>query len=160
MFIKAFKYFFTILLTLLIIFRGEALIFAAGVVYDSATNSNTEITYKDSDLYLTSNVIAILGEDIFVGYATGYIDGNGVVEVSSLKDDSIKCVGEYSYVSLELLSGKGTISCSNGLRSEYNFRGLDNSRGYGYGTTSSGAVKFTYGMSPKESQKYLLQTNR
>ena len=102
---KSFKYILTIIIGLFIFFRAELIIFGAQILYDTAKNSETEITYKDNEMTITSNVIAIIHGHMYVGYATGYIDGNGILEVTSLDDINIKCLGEYSYTSLELLSG-------------------------------------------------------
>ena len=153
---KSFKYILTIIIGLFIFFRAELIIFGAQILYDTAKNSETEITYKDNEMTITSNVIAIIHGHMYVGYATGYIDGNGILEVTSLDDINIKCLGEYSYTSLELLSGKGTASCSDGKAATFNFKGLDNSKGYGYGTSEGTPVVFTYGMRPREAQQYLL----
>ena len=64
---------------------------------------------------------------------------------------------EYSYTSLELLSGKGTMTCNDGDRSEFNFRGFDNSKGQGYGTSKRGPVSFTYGIHARDAGQYLFR---
>jgi hypothetical protein len=157
MLLKMTKYFFTGLITFTILFRGEAVILASQVAYDTFQNNETDITLDNMELTLTSQVIAVIGRDLFIGEATGYVDGNGVVEVKSFKDPSIRCIGEYSYTSLELLSGKGTMTCNDGDRSEFNFRGFDNSKGYGYGTSNRGPVSFTYGIHAKDAGQYLFR---
>ena len=153
---KPFKYILTLTLGFFLFFKSELIIFAAQVMYDTARNSETEIIYKNNEMTLTSDVIATLHDHIYVGYATGYADGNGILEITSLNDINVKCIGEFSYTSIELLSGKGTASCSDGNNAVFNFKGIDNSKGYGYGTSKGTPVLFTYGMRPNDAQNYLI----
>ena len=135
------------------------IIFAAELGYDYYKNDSADISLQDQKLTLTSEVIALFDTKIYVGYATGYIDGNGVLEVYSVDNQNIRCVGEYSYVSLELLSGKGTASCSDGVTAIFNFKGIDNSKGYGYGKANNAGLRFTYGLNPEEAKVYLINKN-
>ena len=51
--------------------------------------------------------------------------------------------------------GKGTVSCKDGSQGQFNFKGLTNLKGYGYGSSTRGPVTFTYGMTAEEAAKYL-----
>ena len=93
--------------------------------------------------------------DIFVGWTVGDITGTGTIDIQSAIDPENTCVGEWRYTSSWSLVGKGTVSCKDGSQGQFNFKGLTNLKGYGYGNSNRGPVTFTYGMTAKEAAKYL-----
>ena len=103
----------------------------------------------------TSPVTATIKDDIFVGWAKGDISGRGKIDVRSSINKKITCVGEFRYISTFLLTGTGTLSCNDGAQANFNFKGLTNLKGHGYGNSSRGPVTFTYGMTAEEAAKYL-----
>ena len=68
---------------------------------------------------------------------------------------STTCVGEFRYISTWTKTGKGTVSCNDGSQGQFNFKGLTNLKGFGYGTSNRGPVTFTYGMTAEEAAQYL-----
>ena len=102
-----------------------------------------------------SPVAATISGDIFVGWAIGDFTGSGTISITSAIDNNNTCVGEFRYTSTWTLTGEGSISCKDGSMAVFNFKGLDNLRGYGYGNSSRGPVTFTYGMTADEASKYL-----
>lgn len=102
-----------------------------------------------------SPVVATIQGDIFVGWAIGDFTGAGTISLTSAVDSENTCVGEFRYISTWTRSGEGTISCKDGSLASFNFKGLDNLRGFGYGSSSRGPVTFTYGMTADEASKYL-----
>ena len=102
-----------------------------------------------------SPVAVTIKGDIFVGWAVGDITGSGTIDIQSAIDPENSCIGEFRYTSTWSLVGKGTVSCKDGSQGQFNFKGLTNLKGYGYGTSNRGAVTFTYGMTAKEAAEYL-----
>ena len=102
-----------------------------------------------------SPVAVTIKGDIFVGWAVGDITGSGTIDIQSAIDPENSCIGEFRYTSTWSLVGKGTVSCKDGSQGQFNFKGLTNLKGYGYGTSNRGAVTFTYGMIAKEAAEYL-----
>lgn len=104
-----------------------------------------------------SPVAVTIKGDVFAGWAVGDITGRGTIEIQSHINPEISCVGEFRYISTWTLTGLGTMSCNDGARANFNFKGLTNLKGYGYGTSNKGPVTFTYGMTPQEASKYLMK---
>ena len=102
-----------------------------------------------------SPVAVTIKGDIFVGWAVGDISGSGTIDIQSAIDPENTCVGEFRYTSTWSLVGKGTVSCKDGSQGTFNFKGLTNLKGYGYGNSNRGAVTFTYGMTAEEAAGYL-----
>ena len=102
-----------------------------------------------------SPVAVTIKGDIFVGWAIGDISGSGTVDIQSAVNPENTCVGEFRYTSTWTKVGKGTLSCKDGSQGQFNFKGLTNLKGYGYGTSNRGPVTFTYGMTAEEAAKYL-----
>ena len=102
-----------------------------------------------------SPVAVTIKGDIFVGWAIGDITGSGTVDIQSAIDPSNTCIGEFRYTSTWSLVGKGTLTCKDGSQGTFNFKGLTNLKGYGYGTSNRGPVTFTYGMTAQEASSYL-----
>tara|TARA_Y100000768_G_C23548256_1_gene482452 strand:+ start:58 stop:537 length:480 start_codon:yes stop_codon:yes gene_type:complete len=102
-----------------------------------------------------SPVAVTIKGDIFVGWAVGDITGSGTIDIQSAIDPDNSCVGEFRYTSTWSLVGKGTVSCKDGSQGQFNFKGLTNLKGFGYGNSTRGPVTFTYGMTAEEAAKYL-----
>ena len=102
-----------------------------------------------------SPVAVTIKGDIFVGWAVGDITGSGTIDIQSAVNPETSCVGEFRYTSTWTKVGKGTVSCNDGGQGQFNFKGLTNLKGFGYGTSNRGPVTFTYGMTAKEAAKYL-----
>ena len=103
----------------------------------------------------TSPVAATIKGDVFIGWAVGDASGRGTISVQSAVNPKISCVGEFRYVSMFARSGVGSLTCNDGGQATFNFQGMTNLKGYGYGNSNKGPVSFTYGMTAKESSKYL-----
>jgi len=102
-----------------------------------------------------SPVAVTIKGDVFVGWAIGDLSGSGTVDIQSAVNPDNTCIGEFRYTSTWSLVGKGTLSCKDGSQGQFNFKGLTNLKGYGYGTSNRGPVTFTYGMTAQEASKYL-----
>ena len=105
----------------------------------------------------TSPVAVTIKGDVFAGWAVGDISGRGTIEIQSHINPEISCVGEFRYISTWTKTGVGTMTCNDGGKASFNFKGLTNLKGFGYGTSNKGPVTFTYGMTPKEASKYLMK---
>ena len=101
----------------------------------------------------TAPVLAILQDDLFSGSTTGYPDRTGDINVTSVIDPNISCIGEFYYTGTR--TGKATLTCNDGHVAEMQFNSITNLSGYGYGTSTRGPVSFTYGLTSKQSQEYL-----
>ena len=125
---------------------------SSGCAFKNAAGSYIDLL----QMTVTAPVLATLKGDIFSGWATGYADGTGVIGVQSEVDTDKHCVGEFRYVRRGV-SGVGTMTCNDGAKADFNFTALDSFSGYGYGSSSRGAVTFTFGLTPDQSSKYLLK---
>lgn len=101
----------------------------------------------------TGPVIAIVAGELFLGEAEGSIGGTGTVWIQSRARPEISCHGQFSY-SAEL-GGAGGMRCSDGNTLTFQFQRLGLMRGHGAGISTRGALSFTYGLSPVESEPYL-----
>ena len=101
----------------------------------------------------TGPVIAILGSHLLVGEATGHLGGWGTIAVHSRSKAELTCVGEFSYS--DALGDTGQLKCSDGASAAFRFQRLSLMRGYGAGSSSLGALSFTYGLSAEDSFPYL-----
>lgn len=97
----------------------------------------------------TAPVIAILQEDLFVGEAVGYMDRTGTIEIHSVIDPNLKCVGSFRYTGSK--TGVADVRCNDGADAALSFNGLSMLSGYGYGKTSRGPASFTFGLTPEEA---------
>ncbi len=102
-----------------------------------------------------SPVAVTIRGDIFLGWAVGDFTGSGTIDIQSVVNPSTTCVGEFRYISTWTKTGKGTVSCNDGSQGQFNFKGLTNLKGFGYGTSNRGPVTFTYGMTAEEAAQYL-----
>ncbi len=101
----------------------------------------------------TAPVIAMLHDDLFTGTATGYMDRTGTIEMASTVNESLRCMGSFRYTGAKI--GVGHVTCNDGTISDVQFNGLSALSGYGIGSTSRGALTFTFGLTPEEATKYL-----
>jgi hypothetical protein len=101
----------------------------------------------------TGPVIAIVGGELFQGEAEGSLGGSGTLWIQSRTKPGLTCRGQFTY-STEF-GDAGNLRCSDGARASFQFQRLSLMRGYGTGTSSRGAMSFTYGLSADESQPYL-----
>jgi len=102
---------------------------------------------------ISEPLIAVIGDEIFSGEATGYLDGTGTIRMQSQKDPNLKCIGDFHYVSSK--SGTGSATCIGGTRGLLVFQALSNLSGYGTAISDRGPVSFAYGLSLEDSSKYL-----
>ena len=101
----------------------------------------------------TGPVIAIFGGELFLGEAEGHLDGAGTIQIHSRTNPELGCRGEFT--SSAELGGVGSMRCSDGITASFQFQRLSITRGYGTGSSSRGALSFTYGLSSSESGRYL-----
>jgi hypothetical protein len=101
----------------------------------------------------TSPVLAILSDDLFTGEAVGYMDRTGTIEITSVIDPNLKCVGQFRYTGSK--TGTAIVRCNDGAIAELSFNGLSMLSGYGYGRSSRGPASFTFGLTPEQAAKYL-----
>jgi hypothetical protein len=99
-------------------------------------------------------VYAMLSEDFFVGTAVGYVNRTGAIDIQSVVNDSIRCVGEFRYTGAK--TGTGSLNCNDGTSAELRFNSLSSISGYGYGNSTRGPASFTYGLTPEQAEKYLM----
>lgn len=104
-------------------------------------------------MFASAPVIAILKDDLFTGTAMGYADKTGTIEVASVLDPSIRCVGKFAYVATKM--GGGDLRCNDGSEGTFQFNGLTMFSGYGFGTMTRGSMSFTFGLNTDEAAEYL-----
>lgn len=102
-------------------------------------------------------VYAILSDDFFVGTAIGYVNRTGKIDIQSVVDETIRCVGEFRYTGAK--TGTGSLTCNDGTNAELQFNSLSSISGYGYGNSTRGPASFTYGLTPEQAEKYLKLPN-
>jgi hypothetical protein len=71
---------------------------------------------------VTLPVIAILHDDLFVGEAIGYLDRTGTIDLRSVLDPKIKCVGSFRYTGLK--TGVADMRCDDGAEATLLFNAL------------------------------------
>jgi hypothetical protein len=101
----------------------------------------------------TGPVIAIMGDELFLGEARGYLDGSGTMEIRPQRNSEPTCVGEFT--STAELGGSGQLRCSNGATGTFRFKRLTLRKGFGAGSYDRGPMNFTYGLTAGESEVYL-----
>src|SRR5688572_21458202 len=98
-------------------------------------------------------VIAILGDELFLGEAEGHLSGAGTLAIRSQRNAAVSCLGEFT--SSAKLGGSGQLQCSDGATGTFHFQRLSLRSGYGGGSSSRGSLSFTYGLTALESASYL-----
>ena len=101
----------------------------------------------------TGTVIAIMNGELFIGEAEGHLDGAGTIAIRAQKNPALTCLGEFT--SSAKFGGMGQLRCSDGATGTFYFKRLSVFRGHGAGTSSRGAMSFSYGMSAEEAAPYL-----
>jgi hypothetical protein len=101
----------------------------------------------------TGAVIAIMGGDLFTGTAEGHLNGGGTLALQSQKDAGLTCKGDFT--SSAELGGKGTLKCTDGSSSTFQFTRLNLYQGHGGGRYNKGAMSFAYGLTAEEAKPYL-----
>jgi hypothetical protein len=101
----------------------------------------------------TGPVIAIMGNELFLGEAEGHLSGAGTMAIHSQRNPEITCLGQFT--SSAELGGSGEMQCSNRTRGSYRFKRLTLEKGYGVGTYGKRPMSFTYGLTAEESAPYL-----
>ena len=80
------------------------------------------------------------GSETFTGSATGYLDGAGLLTITSNRGR--KCTGDFVYVTKR--NGSGTFTCSDGTSGPFEFVSTG-MRGTGTGTLGGKPFTFTFG---------------
>lgn len=105
---------------------------------------------------VTLDVYSIVGDsEEYTGTTTGMAEA-GSMSISNAK--GVQCIGDRVG---NISSGRGLLSCSDGVRAQIQYTTLSMMSGYGFGTTSDGrSIRFTYGLSREEGAKYLGNVGR
>jgi hypothetical protein len=128
--------------------------FIAGVVLGFAMMGDSNCGEVRMGLFsVTLPVIAILHDDLFVGEAVGYLDRTGTIDLRSVLDPKIKCVGSFRYTGLK--TGLADMQCDDGAEAKLSFNALSAFSGYGFGSTPRGPASFTFGLKPDEAASHL-----
>lgn len=101
----------------------------------------------------TGPVIAIMGNELFLGEAEGHLSGAGTIAIHSQRNPGLTCVGRFT--SSAELGGIGQMQCSDGTVGTYRFKRLSMEKGYGTGILGKHSLSFTYGLTVEESKRYL-----
>ena len=101
----------------------------------------------------TGPVIAMLGSELFVGEAEGFLDGSGTLAMRSKANAAVSCSGQFT--SSAKLGGAGQLECSDGRNATFKFQRLTLRSGHGTGESARGLLSFTYGLSLDASRPYL-----
>jgi hypothetical protein len=101
----------------------------------------------------TGPVIAIMGDDLFLGEAEGHLSGAGTIAIHSQRQPDVTCTGQFT--SSAERGGLGRMRCSNGTPGTYRFKRMTLEKGYGTGSYGQRSMSFTYGLTPGESEPYL-----
>ncbi len=104
-------------------------------------------------LPVTIPVIAILAGELYLGEAEGYPDGSGTIKIQSRIKPDVTCRGRFTHSAQ--VGGTGNMRCSDGTTAVFQFQRLSFTRGHGTGSSSRGAMSFTYGLNANESGPYL-----
>src|SRR4051794_10310237 len=70
----------------------------------------------------TGPVIAMRGDELFVGEAEGHLDGSGTLIIHSQKNPGLSCRGHFTSSAAQ--GGAGQMQCSDGLTANFTFQRL------------------------------------
>jgi len=101
----------------------------------------------------TAPVLAVLYDDLFVGEAIGYFDRTGTIEIHSVNNSKLRCVGSFRYIGSK--TGDAKVRCNDGAEALLSFNALSSLSGYGYGKTTRGPASFTFGLTLEQAAQYL-----
>ncbi len=105
---------------------------------------------------ISADVVGKVGDKVYRGLATGYMDRSGTIEMTSA--DGSRCAGQFRYTGAKY--GIGLFQCNDGHWAEIQFNAIGSASGYGYGKDDSGrAVRFAYGLPEEEAKIYLKTPN-
>ena len=104
-------------------------------------------------LSTTSPILAIVAGEVYTGESTSYIDGTGTMRLKASLHRKRQCDGDFRFDSQML--GVGSMHCAEGTETLFQFRALSTLTGYGFGRSSKGEVRFTYGLTPEQAYPYL-----
>jgi hypothetical protein len=111
-------------------------------------------TLACAGLFSTSGpVIAIVADELFIGEATGYLNGTGTVAIQSQTNAGLRCVGRFTSDSSE--GGTGQMSCSDGSGGSFDFKRMRGLRGYGGGSSTRGLISFVFGLKAADAIPFL-----
>ena len=102
----------------------------------------------------TGPVIAMLGDELFVGEAEGHLNGSGTLVIQSQKNADVSCSGQFT--SSAASGGAGHLQCSDGVTASFTFQRLSLRSGHGTAGFARGSMSFTYGLTAEESRPYLV----
>lgn len=98
-------------------------------------------------------VYAMLQDDLFTGEAVGYMDRTGTIQIQSVVNPKVRCIGSFRYTGSKV--GVASVQCNDGQEADLVFNGLSMLSGYGLGKSIRGPVSFTFGLTPEEASEYL-----
>ena len=101
----------------------------------------------------TGAVVAMMGDELYVGEAEGHLGGAGTLAIHAQKNPALRCIGQFT--SSADLGGSGQLQCSDNTTATFKFTRLSAYRGYGIATFSRGEMSFAYGFAPDEAAPYL-----
>ena len=99
------------------------------------------------------DVIAIMGDELFLGWAEGHLSGAGTLAIHSQKNPRLTCSGKFT--SSAELGGKGQLRCTDGKTSTFKFERMTIRRGHGTGSFGKSTMSFSYGLTADEAKPYL-----
>jgi hypothetical protein len=102
----------------------------------------------------TRIVIAIVGDDLYLGEAEGHLNGAGTLVIHAQKNPEFVCRGQFTSTSAAR-SGAGQLHCSDGSIATFQFKRLSVFTGYGVGSFGRSTMSFAYGLSHLEVGPYL-----
>jgi hypothetical protein len=130
------------------------MLIAGGVLALSVTLAGFAPAASAGGLFsATGAIIAIAGDEIYVGEAEGHIGGSGTVSIRSQKNPALTCTGDFT--SSAALGGSGLLQCSDGNSAKFRFTRLSVYRGYGVASFPRGEMRFAYGFEPEEAGTYM-----
>jgi hypothetical protein len=88
-----------------------------------------------------------------VGEAVAYLDRTGTIDLRSVLDPKIKCVGSFRFTGAK--TGVADMRSDDGAEATLSFNALNTFSGYGYGSTPVGPASFTFGLNADEAAAYL-----
>jgi hypothetical protein len=104
-------------------------------------------------LSATRPVIAIVGNELYIGDAVGHLSGAGTLTLRSQSNPAVSCRGEFTSNATQ--SGSGQLECTNGTAATFEFKRLSTFTGFGAGNTDHGSLSFVYGLGPVDAAPYL-----
>src|SRR5437868_2836201 len=76
-------------------------------------------------------VVGIVAGDVYTGHSIFYLNGTGIMTLSSSAHPEQQCSGDFRYESEQI--GVGDMRCTGGTSATFQFRALSTMTGYGFG---------------------------